>query len=77
MMLCSACGYVGSGLCICERRHRKTMKPTLDALREAKAAEDDPEKAHGMADAALVAFIRQLGYSAVADAFNAIKKWYA
>lgn len=38
----------------------------------------DPEAAHGMADGAIVEFVRELGYEAVADAWDAVvPKWYA
>ena len=41
-------------------------------------AESDPEQAHSDADAALLVFLKQLGYADVVDAWYAVRpKWYA
>ena len=37
----------------------------------------DPESAHGYADDFLCEILSELGYGAVVDEFNKIKKWYA
>jgi hypothetical protein len=37
----------------------------------------DPESAHGYADDFLCEILNELGYSAVVDEFNKIKKWYS
>lgn len=51
-------------------------RKTLDRLREL-ASSNDPEVAHHKADVALVEFVRALGHNDIADAFDAIYKWYA
>ena len=37
----------------------------------------DPEAGHSKADDVLVKFLRSLGYNRLADAWDAIEKWYA
>jgi hypothetical protein len=37
----------------------------------------DPEAAHVQADALIVAFLREGGFTELADAFEAVRKWYA
>jgi hypothetical protein len=37
----------------------------------------DKEASHGSADGTLVKFIERLGFQEVADAYEAVDKWYA
>ena len=44
---------------------------------EERCHSGDVEVDHGKADDALVTFLRDLGFDAVADAYLRIEKWYA
>lgn len=55
---------------------RKPADTALEALRECNA-NGDIEMAHMNADAALCAFLRELGHDDVAEAFEEVEKWYA
>lgn len=37
----------------------------------------DTERDHGVADGTVVEFLRLAGYTALADAFENVNKWYA
>lgn len=64
------------------RRDASTIRPigiiheTLAALQDAQA-EGDRETWHVKADDALCRLLRGLGYGTIADAFEAVPKWYA
>ena len=50
----------------------------IQALAELKnIVNHDPEVDHKRADEILCEFIRSLGYSEIADAFDEVEKWYA
>lgn len=49
---------------------------TLSELKLAQA-NPDTESAHVDADGILEVFVRTLGFDDVADAYHAVKKWYA
>lgn len=49
---------------------------TLKELNELRRC-NDTEAAHGAADSILVELVRELGYDDIADAYEAIDKWYA
>lgn len=49
----------------------------LQRLADIKDNAGDLERDHGEADDALLDFIKALGFPAIADAFDAIDKWYA
>ena len=50
-----------------------------DVLERLKRLEDemDTEEAHVQADELLCAFLRDLGYASIVDAYEDIYKWYA
>lgn len=53
-----------------------TKDDVIEAL-EALQKSGDTEASHGEADEILCNFLRALGHGDVADAFDAIEKWYA
>lgn len=60
------------------QNERKLVADTCNAL---NALDDDPESGHAQADEQLVAFVREIGYSDVAEAYEQARRrvgfWYA
>ncbi len=54
-----------------------TREDALRELEECVRIGDDPERAHGDADAVLCLLLTELGYADVVAAWEKVPKWYA